>query len=242
MSKIKFKNPQERAKKISIALKGKNNPMFGKTPWNKGLHIKFSNSLEEWRKNGGKPWNKGLKGIHLSSKSEFKKGSKPWCTGLKYTETQKSKLDLSGLKKGRTFFKGKKRLDISGYKHGMWKGGRPKCLDCGLEINYQKLRCKNCENLRRRNPNPQNRSVIMGRIEYKRWRKAVFERDNYTCQMCGKRGEYLQADHIMPWALFPELRYDVDNGRTLCIPCHKTTPNYMNRWVTKEQFMVLTTN
>ena len=52
------------------------------------------------------------------------------------------------------------------------------------------------------------------------WRKAVYERDDYTCQWCGVRGGRMAADHILPWALFPEKRFDVSNGRTLCQPCH----------------------
>lgn len=59
--------------------------------------------------------------------------------------------------------------------------------------------------------------------ETTKWRKAVFERDNYTCQLCGVRGTYLEADHIKPWAYFPELRRLIDNGRTLCKSCHQKT-------------------
>lgn len=55
------------------------------------------------------------------------------------------------------------------------------------------------------------------------WRKSVFERDNYTCQVCNVRGTYLEADHIKPWAYFPELRFELSNGRTLCRPCHDKT-------------------
>ena len=60
-------------------------------------------------------------------------------------------------------------------------------------------------------------------IEAKSWRKRVFERDNYTCQICKVRGTYLEADHIKPFAYFPELRYELSNGRTLCRPCHNKT-------------------
>lgn len=64
-------------------------------------------------------------------------------------------------------------------------------------------------------------------IEYKAWRRKVYERDNYTCQMCAQRGKRLNADHIKPLCLFPELSLSVDNGRTLCVPCHKKTFTYL---------------
>jgi len=52
------------------------------------------------------------------------------------------------------------------------------------------------------------------------WRKAVFERDNYTCIWCGKKDKTIQADHIQEFATHPELRFAIDNGRTLCKDCH----------------------
>ena len=58
-------------------------------------------------------------------------------------------------------------------------------------------------------------------FEYNEWRKAVFKRDDYTCQRCGKRGGRLQAHHIKAWAKYPDLRYDVANGITYCVECHK---------------------
>lgn len=68
--------------------------------------------------------------------------------------------------------------------------------------------------------------AIRNSFEYKLWREAVFERDDYTCVFCKKRGYKLNADHIKPFSLFPELRFAIDNGRTLCVPCHKTTDTY----------------
>lgn len=56
--------------------------------------------------------------------------------------------------------------------------------------------------------------------EYQDWRSSVFERDNFTCVICEKKGGYLNADHIQSWAQYPELRYEVNNGRTLCVACH----------------------
>lgn len=69
----------------------------------------------------------------------------------------------------------------------------------------------------------------MSRAEYVYWRKAVFERDNYTCQECGNRGGELNADHIKPWAFYPKLRHKISNGRTLCIHCHKKTDTWGGR-------------
>ena len=89
---------------------------------------------------------------------------------------------------------GKKRPERTGVNNPNWKGG------------------KVSENLK-----------IRHSVEMKLWRIAVFERDNYTCVFCFKRGGELNADHIKPFALFPELRFAIDNGRTLCVPCHRTT-------------------
>jgi 5-methylcytosine-specific restriction endonuclease McrA len=71
----------------------------------------------------------------------------------------------------------------------------------------------------------------MGRDEYKQWRKAIFERDKYTCVECGISGVYIQADHIKPWSQFPNERYDIQNGRTLCISCHEKTPSFPKQFV-----------
>lgn len=93
----------------------------------------------------------------------------------------------------------------SGSKHWNWKGGITKEHD-----------------------------AIRTSAEIKKWKKNVFERDNYTCVWCGSRNGrgkkvVLNADHIKPFAKYPDLRFDLDNGRTLCIDCHKKTDTYAGR-------------
>jgi len=56
--------------------------------------------------------------------------------------------------------------------------------------------------------------------EYKLWRKAVFEWDNYTCWICGGKG-YLHPHHLKSFSKYPKLRLKVFNGLTLCSFCHK---------------------
>lgn len=79
--------------------------------------------------------------------------------------------------------------------------------------------------------------LIRDSVEYAEWRTAVFTRDNFTCQGCGIRPGaglghrvVLQADHIKAFAIYPELRLNVENGRTLCLECHKQTPTYGVNW------------
>ena len=58
-------------------------------------------------------------------------------------------------------------------------------------------------------------------LENKEWRCKVFERDDYTCRVCLKRGGRIEVNHIKPWRSHKELQHDVDNGITLCKECHK---------------------
>lgn len=148
-------------------------------------------------KKGNRPWNKGLKGIHLSPKSEFKKGRT-------YRHTEEAKEKVRRFQTGRkhtpeTIEKLRRaKLGKTGELANNWQGGI-------TPINNK----------------------IRASAEYKLWREAVFARDGYKCIWCGDdRGGNLNADHIKPFYLFPELRFAIDNGRTLCEPCHRTTETY----------------
>jgi len=74
-------------------------------------------------------------------------------------------------------------------------------------------------------------SLIRKSVAYQEWRKTVFDRDDYTCQACQARSGlgrkvYLHADHIKQFALYPDLRLDINNGRTLCVDCHRKTETW----------------
>lgn len=79
---------------------------------------------------------------------------------------------------------------------------------------------------RKENPKTPINRRIRTSLEYRTWRKRIYERDNYTCQWCGIRGDYLEADHIKSFSEYPSLRFELNNGRTLCRPCHIKTPTY----------------
>lgn len=95
--------------------------------------------------------------------------------------------------------KGKKLPNQSGEKHPKWKGGISRIYKTG----YYSL-------------------------EYKNWRRKVFERDDFTCRECGATG-YVTAHHIKSFALYKNLRYELSNGLTLCEGCHSKTDNYKGR-------------
>jgi hypothetical protein len=62
--------------------------------------------------------------------------------------------------------------------------------------------------------------IIRNSVQNKLWRESVFSRDDFTCICCKRRGIRLQAHHIKQFAFYPELRFDVNNGITLCKDCH----------------------
>lgn len=157
-------------------------------------------------------------GQRMSPDTEFKKGFAPWNKGLKNAQIAWNK-NLKGYKLNR--------INKPATKHP--------CLVCGKVFKAQRRigyitrycsqLCHGVDTLGSKSPNWKGglrteRKKEMGRSKYKNWRVSVFERDNYSCVKCFSSATYLHADHIKSWKDFPELRYKVCNGQTLCIDCH----------------------
>lgn len=159
------------------------------------------------------PWNKGKKTGPLSLEtkkkmSEARMGKVSGMKGKKHSKERNEK--MRRLMVGRKITwgdkislakKGKPNLKQRGEGNNLWKGGVSKL-------------------------NKTERNIFMQTIEYKNWRRKVFERDGYKCVGCGlKSGSgkavILHADHIKPFALYPKERLSLKNGRTLCVQCHK---------------------
>lgn len=94
-----------------------------------------------------------------------------------------------------------KKGQMSGAKHHNWKGG----------VTPIHIQIRNSE-------------------DGIKWRKAVFERDNYTCVMCNKKGGDLVADHIKAFSKYPSLRFVISNGRTLCRKCNHISTYELKEW------------
>ena len=114
------------------------------------------------------------------------------------------------------------------HHNGMWKGGNNKCIDCSkLLATRTAIRCVKCHGLAVRGENspfwlpPEQRKVteseqIRQSVEYAEWRIAVWSRDKNLCKVCNTRQKVMIAHHLDGFNIFPEKRFDVDNGVTLC--------------------------
>lgn len=59
--------------------------------------------------------------------------------------------------------------------------------------------------------------------KYDEWRRAIYARDNYVCQICGANNCEVHAHHIIPQRVNRDLILDINNGITLCKDCHELT-------------------
>lgn len=150
-------------------------------------------------KKGHKSWNTGLKGYGTWPKWYPIGEQNPFYGKVHSLETKnKMRLAKVGKKRGTMPEVTKRKIAISnrgklrplGQNHWNWKGG------ITTENRKERLHFRNS------------------------WQRLVFERDDYTCVVCNVRGGYLQVDHVKSWSEFPDLRFELDNCRTLCMSCH----------------------
>ena len=188
------------------------------------------------------PWNKGKIGLYKLSEetrqkmSVARKGKKNPHKGHKISEETCIKIGNSN--RNRVHSKESRKNMSIGYRNTLPEIRRKVIDACVLAHKGKKVstevRKKMSESHKGdkchfwRGGITKENMKIRASLEYKLWRESVFERDNYTCIWCGaKSGNgkavILNADHIKPFALFPELRLAIDNGRTLCRECHLTT-------------------
>ena len=218
-----YRHSAETRRKISLAGKG----VIRTEEYRRNISLRqLGKKFTQERKDNiskalkGKPaWNKGKTGLYKHSEESKKriglslKGRPVWNKGIKlppFSEEHRKKMSEANKRK------------VANGTHHLWKGGVS-----------EKNRAK--------------RANIMTTFEYSIWRRAVFQRDNYTCVICGikfiKRvtGKVmLHADHIKSFKVIIEENeiqstkeaisckelWDINNGRTLCVPCHRKTDNY----------------
>ncbi|MBU0476783.1 HNH endonuclease [Patescibacteria group bacterium] len=219
---------KEAKRKMSEGKKGKH--YSPKTEFKRGSKINLGRKhSEDWRKKvskgwfkkGSVPWSKG-KEMSVETKrklSKALKGRKAWNKGKEMPEEIKNK--LRGLSKGRHF------SPRTEFKKGQNKGDENPARRPEVRRKISKAKKgKPLFNLRGKNhPRWRGQSASINerfrrRIEYRLWREAVFNRDNWTCQKCGKRGGKINIHHLHNFADYPDLRISIENGIALCKKCH----------------------
>lgn len=183
---------------------------------------------------GRSPWNKGLKNWRVTSVETRRKiGDKH--RGKKVVVSEETRRKISQTLKGRT----PKNLETLHSKPRSleWRKNTGKS-NTGL-VRSEETRRKISEAKR----NPLRPLYLAVRYCYKSkdWRVKIFHRDNYTCVICEKRGDTLNADHYpkrfvdilrdngidtIDKAMACEELWNIQNGRTLCLDCHKKTDTY----------------
>jgi len=212
-----IRKPMSEETKLKISIGNKGKP---KTDAHKQNMSKARKGNIPWNK-GKKgvmptPWNKGLtketdERINYNRPTAFKKGNISWCKGTKGV-----------IKPNKTSFK---KGNIPPFK------GKIIPLEMRRRISLTLTGDKEFTGFKKTEIERIRRSE-----QYKKWRHNVFERDNYTCQICGIRGAKLIVHHIKNFSSNKNKRFDENNGITLYKKIHEMFhKKYGYQHNTKEQ-------
>jgi ribosomal protein L37AE/L43A len=159
-------------------------------------------------------------------------------TGLSIHEVGR-KLDCSGVAVWRWFNELPIRI-IRRKEKREWNGHD--CDECGTPVVKRFARyCGKCGNLSKFHMGDKSPLWIADRTKLKKyddkrstayiyWSRDIRKRDNNTCRINNTecKGK-TQTHHILSWTDYPELRYDLNNGITLCCFHHPTTREKGNK-------------
>jgi len=182
------------------------------------------------------------KGEHPSARTEFKKGHTPWSKGNRkdndikkckycgkefvvplYRKRQYCSKECAGLntgfKKNRESWnkglKGIMKPNKTSFKKGQTAPTK------GTKYSEERIKSMSGKNSSKWEGGKSTYSRrIRNSQKFKDWRIANFERDDYTCQKCMDIGGELRAHHLNSFTDYPDLRFDINNGVTLCLDCH----------------------
>ena len=184
---------------------------------------RFKPGMRPWSKGTVgivKAWNKGIKGSvkpnsgsfekgdNVSPATQFSAGSVPWNKG--------KKMSAEWVEMLKSVLPKRSGAQVWNYKHDRSE------LKAPIE---KRIRTSDV---------------------YKDWRRRVFERDGFSCVLCGKHGGKMNADHypttfgqilrrisssvtrdkVFETAVRDPELLDIQNGRSLCEPCHRKTDTY----------------
>ena len=191
---------------------------------NKGRFKKGDKHTEEWKeKMSGKvgilshSW-KGGKPKCKECEKILSNYNNNYCQKHKMTDRVRGNMSIVRKKNPTRYWLGKKRPDLWGENHPRWITDRTLLKTYG-------------DSEERRSP------------KYKDWRHQCIKRDKHICRINNKDcfGNVI-VHHILSWREYPELKYEINNGITLCHAHHPRKRAEEKRLIADFQRLVSVSN